>query len=120
MGVCDTDPAYAVVQCTREHFGALTPLQVHHRPAQAIADVSAGIATAGGAAEPVEGEAARSAWWIALLHRDDPRLHVVARLPFWSPRPEGAPQVQALVVAAIAPDPSSRTVACSASNCRRR
>jgi len=55
---------------------------------------------------PAEDEA--SPWWTALLHRDEPRLHVVARLPFWSPRPEGAPQVQAFVLAAIAPDRSSR------------
>jgi len=45
---------------------------------------------------------------VALLHRDDPRIHVVARLPFWSPRPEGAPRVQALVVAAAAPDRSTQ------------
>src|SRR5581483_6807210 len=37
-----------------------------------------------------------------------PRLYVVARLPFWAPRPEGAPHVQAFVLAAIAPDRSSR------------
>jgi hypothetical protein len=45
---------------------------------------------------------------VALLHRDDPRIHVVARLPFWSPRPEGAPRVQALVVATAAPDRSTQ------------
>jgi hypothetical protein len=33
---------------------------------------------------------------------------VVARLPFWTPRSEGAPQARALVVAASPPDPSSR------------
>ncbi len=42
--------------------------------------------------------------------RDSPgalaRLHVVARLPIWSPRPEGAPAAQALVVAGVPPDPS--------------
>jgi hypothetical protein len=31
---------------------------------------------------------------------------VVARLPFWAPRSEGAPRVHALVVAAVPPDPS--------------
>jgi hypothetical protein len=49
-----------------------------------------------------------TAWWAALMHRDEPRIYVVARLPFWAPRTEGAPQVEALVVAAVAPDPSSR------------
>jgi len=55
---------------------------------------------------PSETEAPRDAWWTALLHKDEPRIHVVGRLPFWGPRPEGAPDVQALVVAAVAPDAS--------------
>jgi chorismate mutase/prephenate dehydratase len=104
--VCETDPANAFVQCAREHFGALTPLRVYGSPPQAIAEVSAGNATA--AVLPMPAEAESTAWWTALLHRDEPRIYVVARLPFWAPRPEGAPQVQALVVAAIAPDASSR------------
>jgi hypothetical protein len=32
---------------------------------------------------------------------------VVARLPFWAPRAEGAAHTRAMVVAAAAPDPSS-------------
>ena len=55
---------------------------------------------------PAEGEAPADAWWTALLHPDDPRIHVVARLPFWAARPQGTPGVQALVVAAAPPDPS--------------
>jgi hypothetical protein len=104
--VCETDPANAFVQCAREHFGALTPLRVYGSPPQAIAEVSAGNATA--AVLPMPAEEESTAWWTALLHRDEPRIYVVARLPFWAPRPEGAPQVQALVVAAVAPDASSR------------
>jgi len=43
-------------------------------------------------------------WWLtALRHRE---IHVIARLPFWAPRPEGAPTVQALVVARFPPDAS--------------
>ncbi len=104
--VCDTDPGNAFVQCAREHFGALTPLRLYHSPAQAIAEVSAGTATA--AVLPVPAEDETAPWWIALLHRDEPRLYVVARLPFWAPRAEGGPQVQAFVLAAVAPDRSSR------------
>ena len=33
---------------------------------------------------------------------------MVARLPFWAPRPEGSPSVQALVVAPFPPDPSEQ------------
>jgi chorismate mutase len=105
VSVCDTDPGNAFVQCAREHFGALTPLRLYHSPAQAIAEVSAGAATAAVLPLPAEDEAAP--WWTALLHRDEPRLYVVARLPFWAPRPEGAPQVRAFVLAAVAPDRSS-------------
>ncbi|MBV9252067.1 MAG: hypothetical protein JO227_22845 [Acetobacteraceae bacterium] len=33
-------------------------------------------------------------------------MHVIARLPFWAPRPEGSPAGEALVVALASPDPS--------------
>jgi hypothetical protein len=106
IAVCDTDPAGAFSAAAHEHFGALLPMHIHRTPAQAIRDVSAGQATAAVLPMPAEGELPGAAWWTALLHRDDPRIHVTARLPFWAPRPEGAPRVQALVVCAVAPDPS--------------
>jgi chorismate mutase len=107
LAVCDPDSAGAsYTQLAREHFGALTPLRVHRTPAQAIGELSAGSAGVAVLPPPSDDEPAASAWWLALLHRDAPRIHVIARLPFWAPRPEGAPRVQALVAAAIAPDPS--------------
>ena len=104
--VCDTDPANAFALAAREHFGALTPLRVHRSPAQAIAEVSSGVATAAVLPMPTDGEPASAAWWMGLLHRDDPRIHVIGLLPFWVPRPEGAPHVQALIAAAVPPDPT--------------
>ena len=105
IAVCDVgDPGY--LAAAREHFGALVPLRAYPSPAQAIHEISTGLAVAAVLPLPREDEAPRQAWWTALLHRDDPRIHVVARLPFWTARPEGAPQVQALVVTAAAPDPS--------------
>lgn len=101
---CEAEPGTGFAQCAREHFGALTPLRVHRSPAQAIAEVSAGTATAAVLPLPAEEEA--QPWWTSLLHRSDPRIHVVGRLPFWGPRTEGAPRIQALVVAAVPPDPS--------------
>lgn len=106
IAVCDPDPGAGFTQAAREQFGALTPLRVHGSAAQAIADVSASRAVVAVLALPSETEASRDAWWMALLQKDEPRIHVVARLPFWTRRPEGAPTTQALVVAAIAPDPS--------------
>ena len=110
VAVCETETGSPFTQAAREHFGALTPLRVHHSPAQAIAELSAGTAICAVLPMPSDGETA--AWWTALLHRpsrsgDAPRIYIIARLPFWSPRPEGAPKVQALVVAAVAPDPSA-------------
>jgi chorismate mutase/prephenate dehydratase len=105
--VCEAAPGDSFVQAAREHFGALTPLRRHRTPAQAIGEVSSGAAIAAVLPMPQEEEASSAAWWTALLHRDEPRIHVVARLPFWSARSEGGPQAQALVVAAVAPDASS-------------
>ena len=66
---CETEAGNGYAQCAREHFGALTPLHVHRSPAQAIAEVSAGTATAAVLPLPAEEEA--QPWWTALLHRAD-------------------------------------------------
>lgn len=108
IAVCQTDAAAGFIQLTREHFGALTPVLVHRSPAQAIANVTAGAASVAVLPMPSESEKPRDAWWTALLHDDAPRIHIAARLPFWTRRPEGAPSTQALVVAAIPPDPSGQ------------
>ena len=104
--VCEVDGGAELLAAAREQFGALTPMRVHRSPAQAIREVSAGLATAAVLPIPAEGEAPAVAWWTALLHADDPRIHVVARLPFWAARPEGTPRAHALVVTAGPPDPS--------------
>ncbi len=106
VAVCDAGGEPSYLAAAREHFGALTPVRHYPSPSQAIHEVSTGLAVAAVLPLPREDEAPRQAWWMALLHRDDPRIHVVARLPFWAARPEGAPQVQALVVTTATPDPS--------------
>lgn len=104
ISVCEAEDGLGYVAVALEHFGALTALRPHRTPAQAVGEVSAGVATAAVLPVPTATEAA--GWWTALLLGDDPRLHVVARLPFWAARPEGAPAIQAFVVCATAPDPS--------------
>ncbi len=107
IAVCEPAAGDQMVQLAREHFGALTPVRVGRSPAQAISEVSAGQATAAVLPPPAQDEPGGAAWWTGLLHRDAPRIHVVARLPFWrAPRPEGAATAEALVVAAAAADPS--------------
>lgn len=106
IAVCEPAPDAGMLATAREHFGALTPMRTHGSPARAIAEVSAGTATVAVLPMPQEEEPPSAAWWTTLLHQDDPRLHVAARLPFWAPRTEGASQARALVVAAAAPDAS--------------
>ena len=98
----------------REQFGALLALRVHRAPEDALREVGSGAVAA--AVLPMPGDdapksdAAGRDWWIALVDQQEAarRVHVVARLPFWAPRPAGAPRGQALVAAAIAPDPSGQ------------
>ncbi|HET6183703.1 MAG TPA: chorismate mutase [Acetobacteraceae bacterium] len=105
IAVCDPDPARAYTQLAREQYGALTPLHVHSGPAQALAEIAAGTASIAVLPLPSEDESAQAAWWTALMPQGA-RIRVIARLPFWSVRPEGAPAVAALVAGALMPDAS--------------
>jgi chorismate mutase / prephenate dehydratase len=100
LAVCDPHPGAAYTQLAREQYGSLTPLRVHGGAAQAIAELSAGTASVAILPMPSETEL----WWLTALQHPD--LHIVARLPFWAPRPEGAPTAQALVVARFPQDAS--------------
>jgi chorismate mutase len=101
LAVCDPDAGGPLTQLAREHFGALTPLRATTSAGQALVDVSQGIASVAVLPYPSE----QDTWWISLLHHE-PRLHIIARLPFWQPRPEGFPSAQAVVVGAAPPDAS--------------
>lgn len=108
IAVCDPSEGQTAgyVSLGREHFGASTDMRIHSSPAQALAEVSSGAAIAAVLPMPSEDEPQRAAWWTALMQQDAPRIHVVARLPFWAPRAEGASQARALVVSIAPPDPS--------------
>jgi chorismate mutase/prephenate dehydratase len=101
LAVCDSVQGAPLTQLAREHFGALTPLRTFGSAGQALADVSQGAASVAVLPYPSDSDN----WWVALLHHE-PRLHVIARLPFWKPRPDGAPSAQALVVASTTADAS--------------
>lgn len=85
----------------REHFGFLTPAIVLPSAEAALHDVRAGTASVAVLPFPAD----RLAWWPALTEAG-PRLHVVARLPFWADRSNNVPNADALVVGTAAPDPS--------------
>ncbi len=108
VSVCEAGGDAAYLALAREHFGALTPTRLHGSPVEAMDEVRAGRATVAVLPMPTEGKASSGAWWTALLRSGGLQVHVVARLPFWSPRPEGTPTVQGLVVSAAAPDPSGQ------------
>jgi chorismate mutase/prephenate dehydratase len=106
LAVCD--PAHGnpvqgapLTQLAREHFGALTPLRTYPSAGQALVDLSQGSTSVAVLPYPSENDN----WWVSLMHHE-PRLYIVGRLPFWSPRPDGAPAARALVIASTLPDAS--------------
>jgi chorismate mutase/prephenate dehydratase len=101
LAVCESEHGAPFTQVAREHFGALTPMRTYASAGQALADVSHGLASVAILPFPSEDEN----WWVALLHHE-PRLHIIGRLPFWKPRPDGSPNVRAIVVASTPPDAS--------------
>jgi chorismate mutase len=101
LAVYDADHGAALTQLAREHFGGLTPLRAHGSAGQAMADVSQGLASVAVLPFPSD----RDSWWVSLLHHE-PRLYIIARLPFWNARPDGSPAARALVVASTPPDAS--------------
>jgi chorismate mutase len=106
VSVYEPDGDATFTQAAREHFGALTPLHAFNRSSQAMAEVSQGMSAVGVLPLPSETDGVRDDWWTTMLQQEQPRLYIVARLPFWAPRPDGAPEVQALVIAGTEPDSS--------------
>lgn len=103
MAVGDAAPNTPLAQLAREHFGALTPLRLYGSAGQAMAEIRQGHASVAVLPFPSDHES----WWISLLHQE-PRLHIIALLPFWKPRPEGLADMRALVVASAPPDASGQ------------
>lgn len=104
IAVCEADSAGGYAALAREQYGSLTPIHAHRSAAQAIAELSAGSASIAVLPLPADSDPA-TAWWRTLA-KDAPRVHVVARLPFWAPRPEGTPPLSAFVLSTAPPDPS--------------
>jgi chorismate mutase/prephenate dehydratase len=97
----DPSPDGAVTSVAREHFGFLTPVVSHASPDAALTAVRKGAATVAVLPFPAE----ESGWWLALTAHA-PRLHILARLPFWTARPDHVAGADTLVVGTTAPDAS--------------
>jgi chorismate mutase / prephenate dehydratase len=96
----DPAPQGAVTAVAREHFGFLTPVVGHASPESALDALRAGTATVAVLPFPT----ASAAWWSALA--GEPRLYILARLPFWTSRPDHVPGADTLVIGTTAPDAS--------------
>lgn len=113
VAVCDPAMDGRFLAAAREHLGALTPMRVYRSPAQAIGEVADGRASVAILPLPGEGtgDGTGPGWWPGLLqHNAKGRIHVVARLPFWANRPEGAASVQALIISNTPADPSGADI----------
>src|SRR6202020_2020310 len=84
VAVFDPEPDGSLQAIAREHFGFLTPAIIQPSVAVALREVRAGAASVAVLPFPT----ATTAWWAALTE-DAPRLHIVARLPFWGIRKPG-------------------------------
>ena len=94
----------ALTAIAREHFGFLTPILAHDSLNATLAAVRAGTVTAAVVPFPADTAAWAAAW--RALTEAEPRLYVIARLPFWEARPAHVPDAGALVIATASPDPS--------------
>ncbi len=101
VAVFDPSPDRVLTAIAREHFGFLTPTISYASSEAALAALRAGTASVAVLPFPTGAEA----WWPALTDAA-PKLHIVARLPFWARRPRRVPNADALVVGTAAPDES--------------
>lgn len=91
----------ALLPTAREHFGALTTMRVFSAAA-VLRNMAAGESLIG--VVPWLGSDAAN--WFSAKPFVDGKLHIVARLPFWSDRRVGADVADALVISTLPPDPS--------------
>ena len=108
IAVCEADAQFGITQVTREYFGSLVRVRSHQSPAQALSEVANGRADIAVLPFPVEDGRPHETWWATLLPRDNPRTHIIARLPFWRARTEGTSNAKALVLGRDRPDPSGQ------------
>ena len=102
-------PGSGYVALAREHFGTAVPIRWVRSTAQVLRAVALGEAQAGLLPIPVdaaEAEGGAEPWWVSLMRGEASGISVVCRLPFVTLRPDGAPNLAALVVAPTKPESS--------------
>lgn len=101
IAVCAGPPLDALWDLARQHFGASVPAQRMDRPAQALRAIADGKAHL--AVLPPPGDDV--GWWEGLID-GEPRLRVVAKLPFLVEANAASDPPEAFVVAELNPEPS--------------
>lgn len=102
IAICAPSGERDLWDLARAHFGAATPALRVDRPAQAIRALGADAAQIAILPPPSD----ETLWWTGLIEAQ-PRLHVIARLPFAAKEGvEGVPAAEAFAVARIEPDAS--------------
>ncbi len=102
-------PGSGHVALAREHFGTAVPIRWVRSTTQVLRAVALGEAQAGVLPMPVdaaEADGGAEPWWVSLLRGEASGISVVCRLPFVTRRPDGAPDLAALVVAPAKPESS--------------
>ncbi|MCS6855736.1 MAG: chorismate mutase [Elioraea sp.] len=102
-------PGSGHLALAREQFGAAVPILGVRSPAEVMRAVASGEGSVGVLPLPEDGVNAEDGiepWWVSLMRCHGAGLAVVSRLPFVTLRPDGAPDVSALVVAALTPEAS--------------
>ena len=108
VAVDPVDPT--LLQVARDHFGALTPLRSLGDPRQALQLLKEAAIDLAVLPLPRPGES----WWAALVEPPFDALKIVARLPFAVASQgglDGGAAAPALVVGALAPEPSGDDLA---------
>lgn len=107
--VWSPSPGSGHIALAREHFGTAVPVRWVRSTAQVLRAVASGEVSVGVLPMPENGVNAEDGvepWWVSLMRGEGAGLAVVARLPFVSLRPDGAPDISALVVATVSPEGS--------------
>jgi chorismate mutase len=106
VSVCAPAPERVIWELARAHFGHATPFRRVERAAQALRELAEDTVQAAVLPPPDDD----ALWWTGLIE-SQPRLHVVARLPFVAAEQPGeADGAEAFVVGARAPDASGDDV----------
>lgn len=90
------------LEIARDHYGSYTETVSYQAAGRVLKAAVEGAASV--AVLPLPGETAAEAWWPALIGDADPRMQVIARLPFCGPGAGRGGEIEAFAVAPVTPE----------------